>query len=325
VTLYAKWTKKTYAVTYNLNGGNANGASHNFAKQTKTHDTALTLYAQAPAREGYRFMGWGTTATATSPTYAAGASYTANAAVTLYALWTPTTVTLQFDPNDGTGTMADQKIDTDKYQTLDPNQYSRTFHTFMWWNTEKDGSGSRYIDQQRVKEVPVPTGSDLKLYAQWELDPYAGTAYALLMDDGTLLLFRSGETYQNDTVMDVTDTAGKSYHGRVFTGVETIQPASASDVPWHAHRGDIKATRVASKQRIRPKSYAYWYSGCENLDKATGDENPPKTSLTGFEATMATSTKDMFSGCSSLRRADLSSFAGDSDLTDMSGMFSGCS
>lgn len=82
VTLYAVWKANTYTVSYNANGGS--GAPGN---QTKTYGTALTLSSTKPTRANYTFKGWGTSASATTVSYAAGASYTANAAVTLYAVW----------------------------------------------------------------------------------------------------------------------------------------------------------------------------------------------------------------------------------------------
>lgn len=82
VTLYAQWTANTYTVKYNANGGsNAPG------NQTKTYGVALTLSSTKPTRTNYTFKGWGTSASATTVAYAAGASYTANAAITLYAIW----------------------------------------------------------------------------------------------------------------------------------------------------------------------------------------------------------------------------------------------
>lgn len=82
LTLYAVWQINTFAVKYDANGGT--GAP---AAQTKTYGTALTLSSTKPTRENYNFLGWGTSAGATSVAYAAGASYTANAAITLYAIW----------------------------------------------------------------------------------------------------------------------------------------------------------------------------------------------------------------------------------------------
>lgn len=72
----------SYTVSYNANGGSGAPAS-----QTKTQGVALTLSPSAPSRDGYAFSGW-----ATSPgggaAYYPGGSYTADASVTLYAVWT---------------------------------------------------------------------------------------------------------------------------------------------------------------------------------------------------------------------------------------------
>ena len=74
------WT--SYVIKYNANGGS--GAPGN---QTKWKDKALTLSSTKPTRTNYNFKGWGTSASATTVAYASGASYTANASVTLYAVW----------------------------------------------------------------------------------------------------------------------------------------------------------------------------------------------------------------------------------------------
>ena len=83
VTLYAIWEANTYTVKYNANGGSGAPSS-----QTKTYGVALTLSSTKPTRSNYTFKGWGTSAKATTVAYAAGDPYTANAAVTLYAIWT---------------------------------------------------------------------------------------------------------------------------------------------------------------------------------------------------------------------------------------------
>ena len=74
--------KATYKVTFNANGGS--GAP---AAQTKTYGVNLTLSSVKPTRSGYNFVKWNTNATGTGTSYNPGAVYTANAAVTLYAVW----------------------------------------------------------------------------------------------------------------------------------------------------------------------------------------------------------------------------------------------
>jgi uncharacterized repeat protein (TIGR02543 family) len=57
------------------------------SNQTKTHDVNLTLTSNAFTRTGYTFTGWNTAANGSGTSYANGATYTANAGVTLYAQW----------------------------------------------------------------------------------------------------------------------------------------------------------------------------------------------------------------------------------------------
>lgn len=82
LTLYATWKANTYTVKYDANGGT--GAPGN---QTKTYGVTLKLSTTKPTRTNYNFLGWGTSASATTPTYPAGANYTANSGATLYAVW----------------------------------------------------------------------------------------------------------------------------------------------------------------------------------------------------------------------------------------------
>ena len=72
----------SYTVTYNANGGS--GAPSN---QTKWHGTNITLSTAEPTRADYNFIGWATSADATTAEYQPGATYTGNANLTLYAVW----------------------------------------------------------------------------------------------------------------------------------------------------------------------------------------------------------------------------------------------
>jgi len=84
-----------YAVTYD--GNTATGGDAPTA-QSKWYGVALTLASDIGTLEktGYTFTGWNTAADGTGAAYALGASYTADAAVTLFAKW----VTAVDDPFD---------------------------------------------------------------------------------------------------------------------------------------------------------------------------------------------------------------------------------
>lgn len=76
-------TLPSYKITYNANGGGTNPES-----QTKYYGKALTLRTKGSLnRPDYTFLGWNTSASGSGTSYAAGGTYTANAAATLYANW----------------------------------------------------------------------------------------------------------------------------------------------------------------------------------------------------------------------------------------------
>ena len=77
----------TYTVTFNANDGSENPAT---VTQVFTENRAEPLKSFSEmgfAKSGFYFAGWGTSADATESAYADGAEYTANADITLYALW----------------------------------------------------------------------------------------------------------------------------------------------------------------------------------------------------------------------------------------------
>lgn len=110
-------TLPTYSIQYNANGGQ--GAPSN---QTKEYGTAVTLSTSIPTRENYNFVGWATSSTATTAAYQAGDSYTANAAVKLYAVWElaflpPTSVLTAYRVQAGTTTRSAEG--TEVYATVE--------------------------------------------------------------------------------------------------------------------------------------------------------------------------------------------------------------
>jgi uncharacterized repeat protein (TIGR02543 family) len=78
----------TYQVIYNANGG-----SGTMSNSTHTCRTAKELTTNTFTRNGYSFLGWSTSSSATSATYSNGQSVTdltyTSPTVTLYALWKP--------------------------------------------------------------------------------------------------------------------------------------------------------------------------------------------------------------------------------------------
>ena len=166
-TLYAVWESnapKTYTVSYNANGGTGAPAS-----QIKTHGIALTLRTAQPTRSGYTFLGWSTSSAATSATYSAGGSYTANASVTLYAVWKqnpPPTYTVSYDANGGMGAPTSQTKTHDVALALRTEQPTRNDHTFLGWSMNSSASSPIYYAGGNYT-----VNASATLYAVWEYTP----------------------------------------------------------------------------------------------------------------------------------------------------------
>lgn len=80
-TITATWSIWKYTIAYNANGGSGAPGS-----QTKNYGSNITLSSTRPTRANYNFLGWATSASG-GVAYNPGSTYSANANVTLYAVW----------------------------------------------------------------------------------------------------------------------------------------------------------------------------------------------------------------------------------------------
>lgn len=150
------WT--SYTVKYNANGGSGAPSS-----QTKWKNQTLTLSSTKPTRTGYTFQGWATSASG-SVAYAAGASYTANAAVTLYAVWKANTYTVSYNANGGTGAPGNQTKTYGQTLTLSSTKPTRTNYNFKGWGTSASATTVSY-----AAGASYTANAAITLYAVWEL------------------------------------------------------------------------------------------------------------------------------------------------------------
>lgn len=153
----------TYAVTYDGNG--ADGGST--AAQSKLYNSDVTLQDNGFTREGYTFVEWNTAADGTGTSYAAGASYSTNAALALYAIWQLNTYAVDYDANGGTGITAAQTKTYGEDLTLRDNAFTYSGHLFSHWNTKADGTGVSY-----AAGATYTINAEVTLYAIWT-DTYA--------------------------------------------------------------------------------------------------------------------------------------------------------
>ncbi len=158
-TLFAVWQVNTYTITYRSNDGLSNTAS-----EVKPYGSTDALaYVNPWNRTGYTFLGWATTAGATS----AATSYTVTADANLYAVWQLNSYTITYDKNSGTNTTVDKPYDHFATDALNfGNPWSRTGYTFLGWATTAGATSA--ATSYTVIDNAV-------LYAVWQINSYTIT------------------------------------------------------------------------------------------------------------------------------------------------------
>lgn len=216
------WT--SYKIAYNANGGTGAPSS-----QTKWKDQTLTLSSTKPTRTGYSFLGWSTSSAATSATYAAGGSYTANSAATLYAVWKANTYTVKYNANGGTGAPGSQTKTYGQALTLSSTKPTRTNYTFMGWATSATATTAKY-----AAGASYTSNAAVTLYAVWKLSytkPQISNLSAsrcnssgTTVDDGTYALIKFNWSTSiaissiSVTCVDTSGTAVGAYTISVTSG-----------------------------------------------------------------------------------------------------------
>lgn len=119
--------------------------------------------------------------------------------------------TITFHSNYGNDTTEVQNFTYGTSQTLRANTFTRTNYLFVEWNTESDGSGTSYSNQQSVNKLTPRNNDNIDLYAQWRREltfTVTGNPTTWQNTDATLTIvpdypdtyqysFDGGTTWQN--------------------------------------------------------------------------------------------------------------------------------
>lgn len=126
-----------YTVSYHLKGGKGE-----IFDQRKIAGGSVVITGKKPIKTGHDFMGWSTSIGAKTVDYEHGAEYTADADVTLYAVWEPYGLTVTYYNDDGTvfedinckyGDILPEPETTPTKESDGVNSY-----TFAGWDKELD-------------------------------------------------------------------------------------------------------------------------------------------------------------------------------------------
>ncbi|MDR0888125.1 MAG: InlB B-repeat-containing protein [Candidatus Methanoplasma sp.] len=153
----------SYIVTFHANGGTGEGSQ----RLVKAGDSIL-LPSNNFLRLGYYYESWCTTPDGTGDIYSPGEYFTPTSNQTICAIWVDEpTLTINYQSNDGNfGFISDHPTLTKFSNLRSASTFTWEGHTFDSWNTEEDGSGTKY--DAGSSPDPAELGkATVTLYAQW--------------------------------------------------------------------------------------------------------------------------------------------------------------
>lgn len=160
--VYTSDLTKTYKISYNANGGT--GAP---SAQTKTSGVGLTLSSTKPSYDGHTFLGWATSASATSASYSAGGAFNTDADTTLYAIWRANQYNISYNANGGTGAPEAQTKIHGTAVTISKTIPALEGYTFMGWSADKTATSATYSAGSSYTE-----NKSIELFAVWKANTY---------------------------------------------------------------------------------------------------------------------------------------------------------
>ena len=183
VLLLAGCSPSYFTLSYDANGaesGNVPAASEGNASGaviTIPGNTGILV------KSGYTFIGWNTAVDYSGPTYLEGSSYIIGAAdAALYACWSQTTHSLNFNANGGCGSMNEMTVAEGVEVVLPLNTFSRSAFGFSGWAESERGS-AEYSDAGKY----TPGSYDTTLFAAWRID--IAPNWAAVVNNGSSKFF----------------------------------------------------------------------------------------------------------------------------------------
>ena len=165
VTLYAAWQANTFTVTFD-----ANTAEGEMADMDVVYDSGAVLPQCGFTRTGYTFIGWSLTAD--------GAEILTDAqfdnlkteegdTVTVYAVWSENSYTLNFDMNGGEGEKIPATVyDYEETVELPKNVFTKTGYILAGWSLTRGGE-LVYANGETVQHLASENNGSVTLYAVW--------------------------------------------------------------------------------------------------------------------------------------------------------------
>ena len=128
------------------------------------HGDTVTAPPTPNNKTGHHFNGW---VDQGGNPYTFGTPVTGDTTVT--ATYAPNSYKVHYEPNgtNVSGTVTDSNHVYDVAKNLNQNNFTRPGYTFGGWNTQANGGGQSYTDQQSVTNLTTTDNGTVTLYAVW--------------------------------------------------------------------------------------------------------------------------------------------------------------
>ena len=251
-----------YYVVFDPNGGTVSTEGREVSRTTSIGNLPV------PTRDNMVFIGW-YTGIGSGDLVTEG--YVPTSDLTIYANWRnyyQYTITFDKNNDNATGSMDNQILTETMYSNLSENGYSLEDYLFVGWNTERDGSGTSYLDKENVS-----LNQNITLYAQWiraykvtfdKNDSNAtGNTYTMTVASGSTVEIpqeaftayslgsKSIDSY--NTNPDISGTSYRQSSTIIVTGDITLYAEWVSTIYWALQSS--KTRLVISSTRVTGNEY----------------------------------------------------------------------
>lgn len=239
-TLYAVWAStKSFFVIFNENGGSLTSTEQLISGESVTGSLTAPLknaMELGATRNGFKLIGWSTSASSSSVSYADGENITLSNDVTLYAVWDRiVTYTITYDANGGS--MQDPSPQTvTGTESEGASVYLRSATCSGWFFAGWAKSSSATTPTYTGTTVPITIHSDLTLYAVWKLPTYTVTFKQTSVFNSSSVK-RSVE--KGSYTLPTASSLGLNRTGYIFLGWSTSSGSSS----YYSAGNSIEITR----------------------------------------------------------------------------------
>ena len=209
-----------YTVTYCANGGYGE-----MMPQSVARGSSITLNANTYEHHQKSFLGWSTSATATSATYTDGQSITPTADMTLYAVWQENRVLLS------------TKVNVGDYVTYVPSSTSYKVPTTV----------SGYASEQTFNPSSATS---------WRVFSNDGTNVEIISTDSVGTLYLSGQTGYANAVQTLNDMSTSFANSAYAISARSLGYYDKTRYIGMASGSAMTGTELANYKVINPTSYS---------------------------------------------------------------------